>query len=206
MRVTGGEIVGRRLKAPARGVRPTADRVRESVFMILTSRLPGARVLDLYAGSGALGIEALSRGAMHCLFVEEWPEAARVLQANLETLALADRATVAIAPVERWLARAASGHRPFDLVLVDPPYDAPGIGDVLGAIAKQGLIAPGGVLVWEHDRRAPPPPAGFNAIDERRYGDTVVTFLAPDSGVTRDPALPAAPPAVSSLCPGLKRG
>lgn len=195
MRVTGGELAGRRLKAPARGVRPTADRVRESVFMILTSRLPGARVLDLYAGSGALGMEALSRGAEHCLFVEERPEAARILQANLDALALTGRATVAILPVERWLARAGSGHRPFDLVLVDPPYDAPGIGDVLAAIAQQGLIAPGGVLVWEHDRRSPPAPAGFDPIDERRYGDTAVTFLAPDSGVARDPALPAAPPA-----------
>ncbi len=189
MRVTGGELAGRRLKVPARDVRPTADRVRESVFMVLTPRLPGARVLDLYAGSGALGIEALSRGAEHCLFVEGQRAAAQVLEANLEALGLIARSAIAVAPVERWLARPPAGRSAFDLVLVDPPYDAPAIGDVLGAIAAQGLIAPGGVLVWEHDRRAPPPPAAYVRLDERRYGDTAVTLLAPDV------ALPAAPPA-----------
>ena len=186
--MTGGELGGRLLRVPARGVRPTADPVRESVFMILSPRLPEASVLDLYAGSGALGIEALSRGAERCLFVESDRQAVAVLSQNLARLGLAARSTIAQAPVERWLERADRRLR-FDLVLMDPPYRAPGIAAVLRALAAGRRLAAGGLLVFEHDRRLRIPEAEgadpwFRIEDERRYGDTIVSFLT----------LPSAPP------------
>jgi 16S rRNA (guanine966-N2)-methyltransferase len=196
MRVTGGELGGRMLRVPARGVRPTADRVRESVFMILSPRLPGASILDLYAGSGALGIEALSRGAERCLFVESDRQAVAVLGQNLARLGLGGRSAIAQAPVERWLERADRRLR-FDLVLMDPPYRAPGIAAVLRALVAGGRLAAGGRLVFEHDRRLTIPAAEdmdpwFRVEDERRYGDTIVSFLALESAV---PPLPGPGPA-----------
>src|SRR3954453_13668244 len=121
MRVIAGSYGGRTLKAPAGdGTRPTSDRVREALFSILGDRVAGARVLDLFAGSGALGIEALSRGAASATFVDDAPAALRVLRANLE--ALGEDAEVVRADAVRWL-RAASGRaHQYDLVLLDPPY------------------------------------------------------------------------------------
>ncbi len=178
MRVTGGELRGRRLKVPARGVRPTADRVRESLFMVLTALLPEARVLDLFAGSGALGIEALSRGAAHCLFVEIDPTAARILAANLAALGLSARSEIGVGPAQAWLQRLARAGRHFDLVLVDPPY-AEAAWPYLRDLRRLGILAPGGLIAWEHDvRTAAPADMGFVAVDERRYGDTVVTLLS----------------------------
>jgi 16S rRNA (guanine966-N2)-methyltransferase len=185
MRVTGGELVGRTLAVPAASVRPTADRVRESLFMILSPELPGCEVLDLYAGSGALGIEALSRGAKHCLFVEADRRVAKVIGENLDRLGLGSRAAVAVAPVERWLERADG--RTFDLILMDPPYRAPGIAAVLAVIARTARIRLGGLLVLEHDRRLEVPTAGYELRDRRRYGDTMVSFLTPAAGA---PAFP----------------
>jgi len=178
MRVTGGELRGRTLRVPARGVRPTADRVRESVFMILTPDIAGARVLDLYAGSGALGIEALSRGAERCLFVESDRQVVGTLGENLARLGLGARTEIAWTPVERWLERA-DRRLTFELVLMDPPYQAPGITAVLAAIGRSRRVAPGGRLVIEHDRRVELEAAGFELVDQRRFGDTVVSFLTP---------------------------
>ena len=183
--MTGGELCGRRLRVPPRGVRPTADRVRESLFMVLRARLPGARVLDLCAGSGALGIEALSRGAAHCVFVEAEPGVAQVARANLADLGLTARSEVLVAPAERLLRRFAASAAAFDLVLLDPPYSAPAAPFVRGLLAP-GILAPGGLIVWEHDRRtAVPPDERLRVVDERRTGDTVVTLIevagSPDS-------------------------
>ena len=186
MRVTGGELRGRRLRVPAGGVRPTADRVRESLFMVLAPQLPGARVLDLFAGSGALGIEALSRGAARCVFIEASAGAAAVLGANLEALGLRARSVVGVGPAGRWMAGLARRGEAFDLVLLDPPYRAAGVAFLLGDLVRRRLLAAGGLIAWEHDRRAAEPPPEVEPVGERRYGDTVVTLLA---------AAPPPPPA-----------
>jgi 16S rRNA (guanine966-N2)-methyltransferase len=179
--VTGGELRSRRLKVPP-DARPTADRVRESLFMILTPRLPGTRVLDLYAGSGALGIEALSRGAASCVFVEASSRAARVLEANLAALGLTAQGAVRVERVERWLAGAGRRGEIFDLILLDPPYEATGVDRILADLVQFRLVAPGGLIAWEHDRRAKDRPADLELVDERRYGDTEVTLLRPAGG------------------------
>ncbi len=177
MRVTGGELRGRRLRVPAGDVRPTADRVRESLFMILSPRLPGARVLDLFAGSGALGIEALSRGAARCVFIEASARVAAVLGANLESLGLGARSAVGVGPAGRWIPGLARRGEAFDLVLADPPYRAEGVASLLAELVRRDLLAAGGLVAWEHDRRAGERPAELETVDERRYGDTVVTLL-----------------------------
>jgi 16S rRNA (guanine(966)-N(2))-methyltransferase RsmD len=165
--------------------------VRESLFTRLGD-LDGARVLDLFAGSGALGIEALSRGAESLVCVERSRSVRDVLQANLDALELADCSRVmagdAIVAVGR-LARA--GDR-FDLVLLDPPYAADAAGPVLAAIAKVELLAPHGVVVLERSRSHPlPDVTGLVPVDERRYGDTMITqFQLPASEPERLESLP----------------
>ena len=177
MRVIAGRHGGRRLAAPpGAGTRPTADRVREALFSILGARVEGARVLDLYAGSGALGIEALSRGAAAATFVELAPAAVRVLRDNLA--ALGEEAEVVRADALRWLRGASRGSRQYDLVLLDPPYRAAAtLGPALGA-ALPAVLADGALVVAESDRRAPLE-LGIPVIDDRRYGDTRIRFHGP---------------------------
>lgn len=177
MRVIAGTLGGRRLDAPpGQGTRPTSDRVREALFSIL-SDVSGARVLDVYAGTGALGIEALSRGAERATFVESAPRALAVLKKNLSSLGLEARARVIASRAERALSTVIEGG-PFDLVLVDPPYAD--LGDavaILARLAEKGVIAEGGRVVLEHasgDRGAEV--AGLMLADERRYGDTGVSI------------------------------
>lgn len=183
MRVIAGELRGRTLRVPrGRNVRPTADRVRGAIFDRLGA-LEGARVLDLYAGSGALGIEALSRGAVHVVFVERAPAVLAVLRGNLRTLELAPRARVVAAPVERALRRLQREDARFDLALLDPPYADPGAGAVLAALAASGLLAPGARGVVESDRRRPPEVGrGLSVRGRHRYGDTLVTLFDADAG------------------------
>lgn len=177
MRVTGGALCGRTIRVPPKGVRPSADRVRESLFMVLSSRLAGARVLDLFAGTGALGIEALSRGAESCVFVELSVRIAALLRANVRELGLESRTRVETGPADRWVRKLASEDLSFDLILIDPPYRITDLGSLFGEVSRLGLLAADGLIAWEHDRRAAPPPPGLAAIDERRYGDTMVTLL-----------------------------
>jgi 16S rRNA (guanine966-N2)-methyltransferase len=181
LRVTGGELRGRRLRTPGAGVRPSADRVRESLFARLGS-LEGARVLDLYAGSGALGIEALSRGAPCAVFVERSPRSLAVLRGNLASLGLQGRARVVAGDATRCVRRLAQGGERFDLVLLDPPYASGEAPRALAALRDAGILAPGATLVIESGRRHPVPHVeGFAARDERRYGDTLITRLAPEA-------------------------
>lgn len=174
MRVIAGAWGGRRLKAPpGTATRPTSDRVREAVFSVLGA-LAGTRVLDLFAGSGALGIEALSRGAEHVTFVERAAPAANVLAANLVALdAPGDRVTVFRRDARAVLRDARGQARHYDLVLLDPPYRLAG---TLGRELSQDLppvLAVGARVVSESDRRAPLD-LDLPLIDERRYGDTLI--------------------------------
>ncbi len=184
MRVVAGTARGRRLLAPdGRETRPTADRVREATFNALGSldAIDGAVVVDLFAGSGALGIEALSRGAAHCTFVEQHRDAVAVIRQNLASTGLADRATVVTAEVAGWLAARSDrgADRGIDLALVDPPYRYESWGALLAAL-------PAPLVVVESNRDIDPPP-GWATLRSRRYGTTVTTFLARDEGSDDDP-------------------
>lgn len=181
LRITGGELRGRRLRTPGGGARPSADRVRESLFARL-GPLDGARVLDLYAGSGALGIEALSRGALAVTFVERSRRGVAVLRANLAALGLGDRAQVLCGDAIAVVRRLGSQGARFDLVLLDPPYASGEAARALAALRDAAILAPGAMLVIESGRRHPVPQVeGFARRDERRYGDTLITRLVPEA-------------------------
>jgi 16S rRNA (guanine966-N2)-methyltransferase len=177
MRVIAGLWGGRRLQAPpGEATRPTSDRVREALFSVLGDRVDGARVLDLFSGSGALGIEALSRGAAEATFVDSAPAAIRAVRANLE--ALGADAEVRRADARRFLGGASAAARQYDLVFLDPPYRlATSLGDALSA-ALPAVLAPGAAVVAESDRRAPLGLA-LPILDERRYGDTLIHIHGP---------------------------
>lgn len=172
-----GSLRGRKILAPpGRTTRPTSDRVRESLFNLLGPLRPGARVLDLYAGSGALGIEALSRGAAHATFVEAARRPRLVLTRNLTELGLTARSRVVAAGAE---SSAAFAGGPFDLVLCDPPYGTP---LEPAARAAAGALVESGVLVLEHAAAdpAPGPPESLALWKSRRYGGTVLTLYLRD--------------------------
>ena len=182
-RVIAGTARSIRLDAPGPGTRPLADRVKQTLFGILEPDLPGARFLDLFAGSGAAGIEALSRGAAHATFVERDQRAIGTIRTNLARTALGDegRATLVRADVLTWLRdpdRAAGA--PYDLMLIDPPYDD--IESMATALeAASAILSRGGRVVAKHFWRTPPPPmVGLLASErERRFGDTALTFYRP---------------------------
>jgi 16S rRNA (guanine966-N2)-methyltransferase len=177
MRVIAGRYRGRRLQAPpGAATRPTSDRVREALFSVLGDRVQGARVLDLFAGSGALGIEALSRGAAAVTFVDSAPAALRAVRANLD--AFGATAEIRRADARRFLGGATSAARQYDLVFLDPPYRLAGrLGSELTA-ALPAVLAPGAAVIAESDRRAPLE-LGLPILDERRYGDTLIRIHGP---------------------------
>jgi 16S rRNA (guanine966-N2)-methyltransferase len=179
-RVIAGSAKGIRLRAPGPGTRPIADRVKQTLFAILEPELDGARVLDLFAGSGAGGIEALSRGAASAIFVEKDQGAAAVIDTNLRAARLAGpNATVIRWDVVRWLAEANTGTA-FDLVLVDPPYaETDMLIRTLTALgAADAPLAPGARVVAKHFwRDRPPDRIGLLASErDRRFGETALTF------------------------------
>lgn len=173
MRVCGGELRGRHIQtAPGRDSRPTSERAREGLYSWLGPRVAGAQVLDLYAGTGALAIEALSRGALHATFVEREASASRVLGRNLRQLGLAPQTRMLAIDVGRALRRLRKEGARFELVLADPPYrNAEPLAEH-SALAE--LLAPAGVLVWERSARSEPCPAPSGLIWKamKRYGDT----------------------------------
>ena len=185
MRVVGGEARGQKLKgAVVPGVRPTTERVRAAIFNILQGgQLQQQKVLDLYAGTGSLGIEALSRGASWADFVERDRRQCQVIQSNLETTGFSASARVYCIDVNRSLA-ALTG--PYELVLLDPPYRMLGLDEVLGRIgAAPGLVAGGGKVVAGHSKHLTLLPGyGFlSRVSHRRYGDNVVDFYVRENSL-----------------------
>lgn len=177
MRVTGGRLGGRRLLAAPSGTRPSADRVRVALFTRLGD-LEGASVLDLYAGTGTLGIEALSRGARQVVFIERSANSLAVLRANIAALELRACTRILAGDAARSVAKLGREGACFDLVLLDPPYAAGEVGRALEAIVAAHVLAPEAVVVVESGRRHPVPGvAGLAPLDERRYGDSVITQL-----------------------------
>lgn len=182
-RVIAGTARSIRLDAPGPGTRPLADRVKQTLFAILEPDLPGARFLDLFAGSGAAGIEALSRGAAHATFVERDQRTVGTIRTNLARTGLdgQERATLVRADVVTWLRdpdRAAGA--PYDIVLIDPPYDE--VETMTAALeAVSAVVTRGARVVAKHFwRTAPPPMVGLLASErERRFGDTALTFYRP---------------------------
>jgi 16S rRNA (guanine966-N2)-methyltransferase len=189
MRIVAGRWRGKKLAEVGAGdmaahLRPTTDRVRENLFNILCSGkqgdpITGARVLDLFAGTGALGLEALSRGAAHVTFVDDGATARGLLRENI-ALCAAQGATTLLRRDATDLGPAAAA--PFELIFLDPPYGK-GLGArALVAARAGGWIAPGALIVWE-DNSAPLVPDGFTLRDQRSYGGTVITLLRADQGL-----------------------
>jgi 16S rRNA (guanine966-N2)-methyltransferase len=191
MRVIAGSARGTPLRAPrGAGTRPTSDKVREAIFdMLAAMDAPMERVLDLYAGTGALGIEALSRGAAHADFVERHPAACAALRDNLARTRLAARGRVWQGTVARLLPRLTGR---YDIVFLDPPYADASAPAVLDALAEGGLVDSASVVVYEHSKRRVPPPAcgPLGVYKTRCHGDTCVTIYARGPGGSA----PAGPP------------
>ncbi len=183
MRIISGAFKGRRLRTPAgRSLRPTSDRTREAIFNILYSSIEtfgGCRVLDLFAGTGALGIEALSRGASSATFVEKEQQALIVLQHNVSTVATPDQYEIICAPVSGAISLLQKRGAQFDLIFMDPPYGKNLVHATLAALAQTTLVAGQGLIVCEHFSR--------DCLEEhygqlyrwntRRYGQTMVSFF-----------------------------
>jgi len=179
MRVVAGEAKGRRLKAPEGDrIRPTADRVKESLFEVIGERVRGARVLDLFAGTGNLGIEALSRGASSALFVDADRSAIRLIGQNLVRTRLGQRAETWRGDARAVLDRLARLGRRFEIVLLDPPYAAGYDEDILQRLSRSKILSPGSLTTIEHDRRTDLPERidALGRCDQRRFGDTVISF------------------------------
>ncbi|MCA5893670.1 16S rRNA (guanine(966)-N(2))-methyltransferase RsmD [Isoptericola sp. NEAU-Y5] len=187
-RIVAGTFGGRTIAVPAQGTRPTSERVREAIFsrLVHLDVLDGARVLDLYAGSGALGLEAASRGAAEVVLVESARKAADVARRNVVSLGLRDVVHVVADTVERFAAQAAAapGARPYDLVFLDPPYDLADdvLVAVLGHLATPGLLDDGAVVVVERSTRSPEPawPSGLAPFSRKDYGETAVHYAEPN--------------------------
>ena len=183
MRIIAGTYRGRRLRAPAGGARPTADRVREAVFNILAhgmagAEIDGAAVLDVFAGSGALGLEALSRGAAHATFMDDDRAALACVRANVKALGAAADATLLDADATRPPPPPLAARAPCALVFLDAPYGSGLAPPSLAALAAKGWIAGGAVCVAEVAAREDfAAPAGFGVLEERPYGAARVVFL-----------------------------
>lgn len=182
MRIVGGQLRGLKLAEIGAGdvaahLRPTTDRVREAMFNLIQNShgipLEGTRVLDLFAGSGALGLEALSRGAARVAFVDDGAASRALLRANVEKAR-----AMAVTDIWRRNATSLGPNRDsgYDLVFLDPPYGQRLGEAALASALTGGWLAPSAVVIWEEDTE-PLPPAGFTRIDQRRYGDTLVTLL-----------------------------
>ncbi|MFC3302254.1 16S rRNA (guanine(966)-N(2))-methyltransferase RsmD [Parvularcula lutaonensis] len=187
MRIVGGEFRGRRIAAPSgQTTRPTTDRTRESLFNILAHRpgfvFEGARVLDLFAGSGALGFEAMSRGASFCLFVDTDAAARGAIRDNVEALGLFGNTRIHRRPADALGTKPAGVGARFDLVFMDPPYRKDLITPTLKTLAEGEWLAPGALILAEHAKGETfEMPEGFGHEETRSFGDTEIAFLTAPS-------------------------
>ena len=180
MRVIGGQARGRRLKVPkGQSLRPTAARVKEALFNILPRDLSGAKILDLFAGTGNVSIEALSRGAAAALLVDSSSESAKAIRENLRRLDLADRSQIWTVPVLRAVKRLGRRGETFDFIFLDPPYEQHWVGSTLKAIAEGDLLRSAGIVVAEHSVREKLQEryGSLVAYDQRKYGSTLLSFF-----------------------------
>jgi 16S rRNA (guanine966-N2)-methyltransferase len=185
VRIVGGTLRGRRLRVLDRGVRPTSERTREAIFDILgPGSVDKARVLDLYAGTGALGTEALSRGASSTDFVERDRAVARTLEESLEELGLGGAARVHVGDLDRGLPSGLRG--PWGIVFLDPPYDGDAGERWVEAAARDGFLGADGILVYERRKGTKAPaPVGLVLLTDRTYSDTAVAFYRADAPLGR---------------------
>lgn len=181
VRIIAGSARGRVLLGPksTKAIRPTADRVRQTTFDVLGQECGALRVLDLFAGTGALALEALSRGAAHAVLVDSAPEAIELCRANARALGFLDRVEVLSGPVLGVLGHLARRASKFDLVFVDPPYAANAIQSTLEGVVRSAVLSPSAVIVAEHSKEEAVAEAiaGLNRLDQRRFGDTVVSIF-----------------------------
>ncbi len=181
MRISAGGQRGRRLRSPrGRQTRPTSEFLRQAVFNILGPRVHGARFLDLFAGTGAVGLEALSRGAAAVTFVERDPRAVESLRANVSALGVAERSRVIPGEALPALARLTAAHEAFDIVFLDPPYAGDLARRCTERLARGGVLSENGVLVVQafHKAVLPERVGTLNRLQERRYGESALTFYA----------------------------
>jgi len=182
MRIISGTSKGRKLVTPrSQSLRPTSDRVKESIFNILQDDIVGKVVLDLFAGTGNLGIEALSRGAKKTIFVEKGRQALRLIQRNLTKFGLEERSEILPKDANRAIGILKQRGESFDLILMDPPYEKGLIQKTLMKLNSYPIYHKDSILVIEHDRREPLSTVmdGWNLIRQRRIGDTLISFLTP---------------------------
>jgi 16S rRNA (guanine966-N2)-methyltransferase len=185
MRIISGTSRGRKLATPkSQSLRPTSDRVKESIFNILREEVEGKKVLDLFAGTGNLGIEALSRGAKKAIFVEKGRQALRLIQKNLNQSGFEDRSEIIPKDVNRAIGVLNQRRESFDLIFMDPPYEEGMINRTLMKLNSHQIYHKGSILIIEHDRRESLPNImeGWNLIRERRIGDTMISFLTSEEG------------------------
>ena len=176
MRIIAGANKGRQLKTPKwAGLRPTSDKLRETLFNIVAARVPGSKVLDVFAGSGAIGLEALSRGASAAVFIEQDRRGVALIAANATLCGVRDRCVIIRGAAERALQKQIDGD-PFDLVILDPPYALDAFEEVIGAAARH--VASDGLVILEHAwRRELPAIHGVHAVRTVRSGDSALTIF-----------------------------
>lgn len=177
MRIISGQHKGHRISAGKTAkIRPTSDRVRESVFNVLRDEVAGKRILDLFAGAGGLGLEALSRGARWVTFVDASVQSANVLRKNLERLKLKDQSRVVRLDGLKAIDKLQES---FDIVFADPPYGRGFVQRIVNSIAQSKILANGGILVLEHHKKETfsCPPGRLSLLKQKRFGDTVISFM-----------------------------
>ncbi len=181
MRVIAGDAKGTRLEAPKdQKTRPTLDRVREALFSILGAKVTEARVLDLYAGTGAIGIEALSRGAVHCEFIENNAQCAGLIRRNLEAARVGSRAEIRQLGVPEAISELGDAGRSFDLIYADPPFNFEDYSLICDELTRYNLLDPGGILIIEHDSRMSLSDCSpeLSCFREASYGATCLSFFS----------------------------
>jgi 16S rRNA (guanine966-N2)-methyltransferase len=184
MRVIAGTAKGTKLKAPkGMQVRPTSDRVKEALFSILGPRIPGACFIDLYAGSGAIGVEALSRGAKYCIFVENKRTNVALINENITKTGFNSKARVICADAVKTITSMASGNIKADLLFMDPPYDLIDIVTIVDSALQQNLVSESGLIIAEHAFSNRQWAEKFISIRQKKYGDTCLTFISSQNNI-----------------------